>query len=294
MQFFDLEGDRTLRAYARALDADADYRVLRRLPTIGEVWLAPTPPQGPAIRLAVVDTETTGLGADARMIELAVVKMALDEEGQVCEISPPLSALEDPGIALTPAVEMLTGISTEMLVDKAFNEELLAHHLDDVDVLVAFNAAFDARFWRHRFPRLRHPWICALRDYDWASTGHTERTQAAIWAAKGHFYPAHRAASDTWALAMLLATQAADGRTVAVNLIDAGRQVDYRVSAVNAPFGKREPLKERGYRWDSQRRVWKIDVRREGLEAELLWLDQLFPLIRPAVEEVDWFSRHIG
>jgi integrase len=68
------------------------------------------------------------------------------------------------------------------------------------------HASADSRLVFHR---LRHPWICAHRDFDWAGEGHAERSQAALLAAKGGlFYSGHRAATDAWALAMLISMQA--------------------------------------------------------------------------------------
>lgn len=294
MSLFELESDDALETYARALEKSPDYRVLRRLPNLEEIWLTPTPSGGPAIRLAVVDTETTGLSDSDKMIEFAVVKLALDDEGQLCKLSIPFSGLEDPGVPLSPAIEKITGISDEILVGRCFDEELLRHQLDDVDAIVAFNSRFDAAFWRRRFPWLGQPWICAYRDHDWAGEGHAERSQAALLAAKGGlFYSGHRAATDAWALAILISMQAADGRTIAANLVDAARRPSFRIAASGAPFATRDDLKERGYRWCPRRRVWSIDVSVERRPEECEWLEALHPFIRPVVDEVDWFNKHI-
>jgi len=49
-----------------------------------------------------------------------------------------------------------------------------------------------------------------------------------------------------WALAMLLAMQSDDGRTIAATLVDAARATDFRISASAAPYSCREALKAAG------------------------------------------------
>ncbi|MBR0553837.1 hypothetical protein [Stakelama marina] len=75
---YSQDGDPILNRYARQLEADANnFRALRRLPSIEEMWCVPTPAAGPDIVLGVVDIETTGLGDDAKVIEIAITKISL-------------------------------------------------------------------------------------------------------------------------------------------------------------------------------------------------------------------------
>jgi DNA polymerase III epsilon subunit-like protein len=100
MRLYELGGDDVLELRARELEANPDYKVLRRLPRRDELWLAPTPGNG-ATKIGVLDTEATGLvvGKD-KMIELALVKMTLDQNGNVADLTEPLTILEDPNVQL--------------------------------------------------------------------------------------------------------------------------------------------------------------------------------------------------
>lgn len=293
MKIYEFEGDPALEMRARELDQSSDFRVLRRLPRLHELWVAPTPAQGRSIQLAIIDSETTGLGDGDKMIEFAMVKMALDADGQICDIAGPIDGLEDPGTPLRPEIVTITGLDDAMLAGQGFDDDGLRDQLADVDAIVAFNAVFDARFWRVRFPWLTKPWICAQKDLDWHAQGHAERSQMALLAAKGFFYEAHRAAPDAWALAILLATQARDGRTVAANLVDGAFRITHRVRAAGAPFGCRADLNEAGYKWDARARQWWIDVEAKDLDAQILMLTAMHPFIKPMHEPVDCFNRHI-
>lgn len=286
------DGDPILNRYARQLEADAhNFRVLRRLPSIEEMWCVPTPPAGPDIVLGVVDIETTGLGDDSKVIEIAMTKIAL-VDGQLASIAPPLTMLEDPGEALAEEVRKLTGISDADLAGHQFDEDLLAHELADVDALVAFNAKFDGPHLQRRFAGLRHPWICARLDYDWRGAGYEGRSQSALLNDAGLFYEAHRAAIDAWALAVLISMPASDGRTIASHMVDRARTIQMRIAATNAPYRVKDDLKGRGYRWDGRQRLWTTDVEHDDVPTELEFLRDLHPGVRPSLTEIDWFNRH--
>ena len=93
---------------------------------------------------------------------------------------------------------------------------------------------------------------------------------------------------------MLIATPAADGRTIAAHLVERGRRIDFRISAVSAPFAVKDQLRARGYRWKPQSRAWSIDLPAPELDAELAALTDISSAIRPHVTEIDWFNRHLS
>lgn len=94
----------------------------------------------------ILDTETTGLSKDDRIIELSVIDM----EGNVL-----FSSLFDPEQDLTPKITELTGITDAMLrgrprfEDKAEEiSKILSHY-----ILTGWNVSFDIRMLRQEFAR---------------------------------------------------------------------------------------------------------------------------------------------
>jgi DNA polymerase-3 subunit epsilon len=66
---------------------------------------------------------------------------------------------------------------------------------------------------------------------------------------------------------------ASDGQTGLARLLAAGATPSYRLLATQAPFEAKDALKARGYRWDTERRVWHTRLSDEvQLEAECVWL----------------------
>ncbi len=107
---------------------------------VGLVGLAP-PPSTPLAEAAwtVVDLETTGVGANARIVEIGAVRLEGGE--QVAR----LSRLVDPGIPMPPRITQITGIRDRDLAGAGALRPALAELLALArgSVFVAHNASFD-------------------------------------------------------------------------------------------------------------------------------------------------------
>lgn len=294
MDYYHYSGDLRTALVARSIEQHPDYRVLRRLPRHEELWFSPVANGGAGTTIAIVDVETTGLDPDRdAMIELAVVLMRIDGAGDLLDLTPPVSMLEEPPHAIPPEVEALTGITDAMVAGRRFRSAPLRRLLRCADVLVSHHAAFDRAFLTQRFPWVRQPWACTLNDLAWSRFGLEGRALGHLLASAGHF-PAqgHRAGADTWALACLLARIADDRRTIAAHLVEAARAPTQRLHAVGAPDSTRNVLKAAGYRWHVTKRAWWIDGDDEKLAGEQVFLRSLHPTILPVIEKIDWFTRH--
>jgi DNA polymerase III epsilon subunit-like protein len=118
----------------------------------------------------------------------------------------------------------VTGLTDADLQGQNFDADAIRATLWLCDILVPHDARFDRAFLARRFPDLvERPWGCTVNDMDWQAHGLGGRSLAHLLYEAGHFYDAHRAGPDCWALACLLASRAEDGRTCAAHLIDAVR-----------------------------------------------------------------------
>ena len=115
-------------------------------------------------RHVVVDLETTGLSPRQghRVIEIGAV--AVENGAVVGEFT----TLIDAGVPVPAVVQAIHGITDEMLAGQPPPEEVLPRFNAFIadSVLVAHNAAFDVRFLRHEFARLKmglpHQHVCTL------------------------------------------------------------------------------------------------------------------------------------
>ena len=261
-------------AMAAALERHPDYRVLRRLAPVLHFERSP---QGPVIRVLVLDTETTGLDHSRdKIIELALLRVDVDSTtGLPVGELVVYDALEDPGMSISGEIQAITGISNEMVQGQHLDEARIAAMLQGAELVIAHNAGFDRPFCEARIPAFAHmPWGCSFADIDWKKEGHGSAKLEYLAMEKGWFYDAHRAEMDCHALLAVLSEKLpTSGQSGLAKIIVASRLPSYRLQATNAPFEAKDVLKARAYRWNPEQKVWHTRLDDEAqLTAELEWL----------------------
>lgn len=129
------------------------------------------------------------------------------------------------------------------------------------DVVVVHNASFDRPFVERRLPEASGwPWICSMNDLDWRELGFEGRAKTHLLAQMGWFYEAHRAETDVAALRHLLDHRLDEAGTVLRRLFVNASQPTWEIEAVDALFAAKDFLRERGYRWNAERRFRRKEV----------------------------------
>ncbi len=260
-------------AMASALDAHADYKVLRRL-TPKDDW-GPVPASGTQ-RVIVLDTETTGLDAKSeRIIELAMLSVLVDTSTGL-PVGPvsTYESFEDPGKPIPALITGITGIDDAMVRGQRIDDARVAELVQAADLIVAHNAGFDRPFVEARLPVFAaKAWNCSFAGIDWKGQGSGSAKLEFLAHERGWFYDAHRALVDCHALLQVLAAPLASGQTGLARLIEGAAQSRYKLRATGAPFEAKDALKARGYRWDNEQRVWWTSLAGEqALQQEAEWL----------------------
>ena len=101
---------------------------------------------------AVIDFETTGLSPafGARPTEIAIVLIA---EGKIIDR---FQSLMNPGVSIPNDIQVLTGITNEMVRKAPKVEAVMSNAVQYVGThpIVAHNAAFDSKFWDAELRRI--------------------------------------------------------------------------------------------------------------------------------------------
>jgi DNA polymerase-3 subunit epsilon len=279
---------------ASALDRHDDYRVLRRIRTIER-----PPPLGGRVEGIVglaLDLETTGLDhRQHEIIELAMQRFRMDANGRIVETGRPRAWFEQPSISIPAHITEITGLADTDVAGKSISDGEAGAMMLSADFVVAHNARFDRAFAEKRLPMAAgRPWACSLNDLDWRSMGFEGRTLSGLLAQMGWFFDAHRAQTDVTALLHLLDHPLNDGGTIGGRMVNRARRADWVVDAVDTPFSAKEVLKERGYRWIAERKLWSASVPDEAIAEEIAWGSLMLYGGRrePRTRRITWTERY--
>ena len=261
------------------LAAEPDFRVLRRLVVADDHVFAENTRGEPTGRIAVIDTETTGLRVDqgARIIDLAIAACEYGREsGTLYRVADRYESLEDPEAPIPPEITRLTGITDEMVRGQRIDESGIARVLDGVGLVICHNARFDRAFLEARYPAFAGMhFACSLDEIPWDRWNMNSTKLDYIGFRFGLFHEGHRARADVDMLLALLARSAPDGEEGTLSLLLASaRAPSWRVHAVGLPIENKDYASARGYRWNDGKfgtpRAWWIETRDEKAERSFL------------------------
>ncbi len=264
---------------AQTLDADPDFRVLRRL-RVSDTHVFAENVSGEACgRLAVIDTETTGLKSELgdRIIDLAIATCEYGREsGMLYRVVDRYEGLEDPEMPIPPEITRLTGISDDMVRGQRIDEAGIARAMDGVGLVICHNARFDRAFLEARYPAfVNKHFACSLDEVPWELWNMKSSKLDYIGFRFGFFHEGHRARADVDMLLALLAQKVPDGeQTILSVLLVSARAPSWRIHAIGLPIENKDYASARGYRWNDGKfntvRSWWIETRDEKAEREFL------------------------
>ena len=262
-----------------ALHATGEFAVLRKLNLDQETGFTHKSVQGSKIGLCL-DTETTGLNhAEDKIIELGIVAFEYNPmTAEIIRIMDRYNGFEDPGHPLPKEIVEITGITDDMVRGQSLDDEQVNRLANQASMVIAHNAGFDRKFVEARFPAFAAlPWACTVNQIDWQTERISTRVLEYLLFKFGLFINAHRALDDAeGVLGILLGKLPASKTSVFKALLNTYDEVCSKISAVGAPFDKKDILKQRGYRWNDGSqgggKAWWISVPTVIENDELAWL----------------------
>ncbi len=266
-----------------------DHRVSR--PFSARDFYSNATPPGKLFKLAILDTETTGVQPTTdRIIELGIVIVEYcPETGQAYRVLQTFDGLEYPGMPIPPESTRIHGITDAMVSGKKIDDATVDLLMSDVSLVIAHNAKFDRGFVESRWPLFKQKsWACSYAQVPWKSEGLGSASLEFLAYRFGFHFSGHRASNDCHALLEVLQSDLPDsGDRVMKILLERARIPEIKVWALNAPFDHKDRLKERGYRWDGERKTWNGSVPQTELASEIDALRQHVYANRPFKLELE-------
>lgn len=273
-----------------------NYKVVR--PFEERKFYSDVIPPSKLVKAAIVDTETTGTNQVVdKIIELGIVIVEYcPDTGQVFRVLETFDELEYPGMPIPPESTKVHGITDEMVKGKSINDDAVEALMADVSLVIAHNAFFDRGFMESRFPIFkRKSWACSYAQIPWKPEGMGSSSLEFLAYRFGFHYAGHRASVDCHALLEVLQSELPiSGIKVMKVLLEKARLPEYKIYALNAPFDNKDKLKDHGYRWDAERRVWAGFCPQSELQNEVDWLREAIYFsknFKLELEKVDALNR---
>ena len=250
------------------------------------------------VKAAIVDTETTGVNQSVdKIIELGIVIVEYcPESGQVYRVLETFNELEYPGMAIPPESTKIHGITDDMVASKKIDDAAVEALLADVSLVIAHNANFDRGFMEARLPIFeKKAWACTYAQIPWKAEGIGSSSLEFLAYRFGFHFSGHRASNDCHALLEVLQSDLpVSGIKVMKMLLETARVPEVKIWALNAPFENKDKLKEKGYQWNGDRKLWSGFVTKADLELEVDWLrNEVFEKrkFKLELEKIDAFNR---
>jgi DNA polymerase III subunit epsilon len=262
-----------------ALHATGEFSVLRKLNLEKETSFTNRSVQGSKIGICL-DTETTGLNhTEDKIIEMGIVAFEFDPmTAEIIRVTDRYNGFEDPGRPLPKEIVEITGITDEMVCGQSFDDEQVNRLAGQATMVIAHNAGFDRKFVEARFPAFSTlPWACSVNQIDWQAERISTRVLEYLLFKFGLFINAHRALDDAEGVLGILLGQLPVSKSPAFKaLLNTYNEATSKISAVGAPFDKKDILKQRGYRWSDGSqggsKAWWTNVATVLENDELAWL----------------------
>lgn len=261
------------------LHATGSFSVLRKLNLDSDTRFTLKSVPGTQIGICL-DTETTGLNhAEDKIIELGIIAFEFNPvTAEIIRIIGRYNGFEDPGYPLPNEIVEITGITDDMVRGQSLDDEQVIQIASQATVVIAHNAGFDRKFVEARFPLFKTlSWACSVNQINWQAERISTRVLEYLLFKFGFFINAHRALDDAeGVLGVLLGQLPVSKTSVFKSLLDTYNEVTSKISAVGAPFDKKDILKQRGYRWSDGSqggsKAWWTSVPSTLENDELSWL----------------------
>lgn len=278
METIDLSQTPTQEQLSRITEwlARAGHRVIQPM-VIRSTYSEETPP-AKLITVAILDTETTGTNqARDKIIELGILLVEIcPATGQAYRVTKVFDELEDPGMPIPEESTRVHHITDDMVAGKRIDDTEIETLMASVSLVVAHNASFDRVFVEQRFPIFasKH-WACSFQQVPWSEEGIGSAKLEFIAYQCGFHYTGHRASTDCYALLEVLQQPLpTSGKKAMQALLENARITEIKVSALGSPFESKDPLRERGYRWNAEKKVWAKSLPSQLVSEEATWLKQ--------------------
>lgn len=207
------------------------------------------------MNILIIDTETTGLDADAQICELAATLYSISaDRGPIASASTLLPfGGENKAESINRISEKLAAQSQTVSLRMI---EAICYLANQADYAVAFGIEFDKPYWQ---TIVSLPWVCAQNDLSWGYPNSRFSLHAlALWLGIG-VSTIHRAGDDVRLLVECF-NRVEDLEDRFARAIERA-QSPWICLQANVSYDDRELAKQARFTWDASSKKWVKDIK---------------------------------
>ncbi|WP_157084827.1 MULTISPECIES: DNA polymerase III subunit epsilon [Sphingomonas] len=225
----------------------------------------------PAVALNVTTSGSEDAGDFS--VSVTVRQFRYDADGVVTYLGKPqLWCMSAPSAC--SELEVAAGsVEAGRFMDDAIGRQELLDMLRTSSIIVSHGAAFARPWIETQLPQAADlPWACSMTQIDWRSHDLQGRSLGYLLCQIGWFIDPKDDASEVDGLIQLLRHPFASDRSALSLLVERSSHPSWLLRAYGASFDVKDELRDRGYRWDGDLRVWWKEVSDAEKLPEELWL----------------------
>ena len=226
-----------------------------------------------------LDVETTGLSPkEDEITELGMVIWDSELDAPVWMES---IFRKDCKKKISPQITELTGITRDLLDDYGrpddYIQEKVTEFSNAVQFYMAHNAKFDRGFMDNKFKMVNKPWVCSVKDIEYPESFKT-KSLGPLAAYHGFINPwPHRALTDV--LTMFKVASNYNFHEILANARLPKVTLECKIS-----YDQRHLPKEAGFYWDSGKKIWFKEMRKDKATELVKTLGFLVNIVDPTEE----------
>ncbi len=260
------------------IENNSNFKLLKKVP---ETFTAhPINDNEANFIAAIIDLETMGLNSNKdEIIEIGIIWLYFNKSNGLLSIKETYNSLQEPSSPIPEEITKITGITNEDVKDQTIDWQHVNELLKQTHLVICHNSQFDRNFLENQTPlEIKHTitnmaFACTIKDINWKERGFESSKLDYLNFKLGYFYDGHRALNDCFATLNLLVQEQGSFEELKNNV----RKKETLVIAQNAPFDKKDLLKQKKYRWSDGQgalpKAWWTTLPTEQLADEIAWLD---------------------
>lgn len=206
----------------------------------------------------IISIKTTGLNFELdEIIELSYIKFKYSADGHITKILKEEDLFQEPTKPLSEQNKEVTFLTDEQLKGQKIKWNEVDTDLEDVDLIISYNAQFERPFLERKITQKQKQWACAYAQIPWASYGYPRKNLEVICMHHNFYFEETPGLEKCRAILNLLKKNSPEETKVYLNiLLSSLTEKSYLVIALKSNYEDRAFFNEHKFSFNKPLNMW--------------------------------------